>query len=123
MDAQELRLQEALNSLEAAKTVQDEQQQTPVPISSSESIENLESSSQQMPSSWDMLERVIGLEGDLLTSYREYTRELEKRVKKEENRRPRPIADRGLADLQEQQEQEKNSHHSVPGETKENTLP
>ena len=58
-----------------------------MPTSSSESAVNLESSSQQMPSSWDMLERIIGLEGDLLTSYREYTRELEKRIKKEEKQR------------------------------------
>ncbi len=88
VDAQELRLQEALNSLETAKTpVQNEQQQTPVLTSSSESVGNLESSSQQTPSSWDMLERVVGLEGDLLTSYREYTRELEKRVKKEEKQK------------------------------------
>ena len=89
VDAQELRLQEALNSLEAAKTpVQDEQQrQTSVPSSSSESVVNLESSSQQVPSSWDMLERIIGLEVDLLTSYREYTKELEKRVKKEEKQK------------------------------------
>lgn len=74
MDAQELRLQEALNSLEAAKT-RVQGQEAP---SADDGID------QQMSSSWDMLERIVGLEGDLLSSYREYTRELEKRTKKEE---------------------------------------
>jgi len=88
VDAQESRLQEALDSFEAAKVPsQEERQQTPVPASSSEGVVNLKSINQQMQSSWDMLERIIGLEGDLLTSYREYTRELEKHVKKEEKQK------------------------------------
>ena len=82
MDAQELRLQEALNSLEATKTNAQDEQQVPAPYSSNSDI-NREVDSHQISSSWDMLERIIGLEGDLLSSYREYTGELEKHVKKQ----------------------------------------
>ena len=77
VDAQELRLQEALNSLEAAKTHPQDNNKLPfLPH-----LKYWESRvGQQMSSSWDMLERVIGLEGDLLTSYREYTREYSLKV-------------------------------------------
>jgi hypothetical protein len=83
VDAQELRLQEALNSLEAAKTHTQDEQQVPAPYHSSDSDINREAGSHQISSSWDILERIIGLEGDLLSSYREYAGELEKHVKRQ----------------------------------------
>ena len=84
VEAQELRLQEAFSTFEASKSHPSDQQTPENPVDSPDS--------QQTPSSWDMLERIIGLEGDLLSSYREYSRELEKRVKKEEKNKP-PIVE------------------------------
>lgn len=86
VEAQELRLQEAFSTFEASKSHAAGGQQT---------TENLVDSpdNSQTPSSWDMLERIIGLEGDLLSSYREYSRELEKRVKKEEKNSKSPAVE------------------------------
>ena len=84
VEAQELRLQEAFSTFEASKSHPSDQQTPENPVDSPDS--------QQTPSSWDMLERIIGLEGDLLSSYREYSRELEKRVKKEEKNKLQKIA-------------------------------
>jgi len=81
VEAQEQRLQEAFNTFEAAKS------QASIENVAYENAASQESESPQS-SSWDMLEKIISLEGDLLSSYREYTKELEKRVRKEEKSKP-----------------------------------
>jgi hypothetical protein len=80
VNAQESRLRAALDSLRIARvqSVEDSSSLNEPPLS------------QSPQSSWDMLERIVGLEEDLLTSYREYTRELEKHLKKEEDAKPQP---------------------------------
>jgi len=87
VEAQERRLREASSTFEALKTHLSSDLQT------SEIIISKELEGQQTSSSWDMLERIIGLEGDLLSSYREYSKELEKRVKKEEKGNKPPALD------------------------------
>ena len=87
VEAQERRLREAFSTFEALKTHLSSDLQT------SEIIISKELEGQQTSSSWDMLERIIGLEGDLLSSYREYSKELEKRVKKEEKGNKPPALD------------------------------
>jgi hypothetical protein len=70
VDAQEAKLEEALSSLAAAKA-------------------ELGEGADREPI-WEMLERIIALEDDLLRSYREYTQELEKKRprKKESEEQP-----------------------------------
>jgi hypothetical protein len=70
VDAQEARLEEALSSLAAAKA-------------------ELEEGADREPV-WEMLERIIALEDDLLRSYKEYTQELEKKRTKKQASQEQP---------------------------------
>ena len=72
VEAQESRLEEGIKMLNAAK--KKEPPKTPTAASYSQQS--------RQPSEWDPLERVIGLMDDLLTSYRKYSAELEKKVTK-----------------------------------------
>lgn len=72
VEAQESRLEEGIKMLNASK--KKEPSRAPTAASYSQQT--------SQPSEWDPLERVIGLMDDLLTSYRKYSSELEKKVTK-----------------------------------------
>jgi hypothetical protein len=73
--AQESRLEEGIRMLNESK----KKEQSKVTTATASSSSNKQPS---QSSEWDPLERVIGLMDDLLTSYRRYSSELEKRVTK-----------------------------------------
>jgi hypothetical protein len=73
--AQETKLEEGIKMLNASK----KKEQTKVTVASTGSSPSRQAN---QASEWDALERVIGLMDDLLTSYRKYSSELEKRVTK-----------------------------------------
>ncbi|MDH2900388.1 MAG: hypothetical protein PXY39_05405 [archaeon] len=72
VEAQESRLEEGIKMLNAARKKGPPKAPTPASYSPQTN----------QPSEWDPLERVIGLMDDLLTSYRKYSAELEKKVTK-----------------------------------------
>ena len=81
--AQEARLEEAMKILNEAKNNNNKNEV--IPNTSGDQTQNSgeynNNRSNNLISEWDALERVIGLMDDLLTSYRNYSKELEKKAR------------------------------------------